>query len=482
MKLKSVTQESILKQFYIFFLLAAVIPFIVFVYILIQLGNSGAIISASINTKTLLIIAGFFLFLGFWGTRSFLVKIVLLSNKLKSHNLENLDKIDKNTIMELAQGDEEVAHLAKAFSDIIANLENNINKLKEAKTTLYQVLSRIGKTVESSDNFDMLIKFILETIVDALGAKRGAIFLLDKEANVLKPKTYFGIEEKFIPAEVKLGKETVGWVVASRKSLLVPMLESNPGDSLFSAPLIAAPLMAHDNIFGAICISGKKNNESFSDEELGILTNLAYQIAVSVENVDLNAEVEKIYFETIAALALAVEAKDPYSRGHSERVAKFALKIAESLSLGQDDLSILRDAAKLHDIGKIGIMDQILHKPGKLSHEEGLIMHKHPEIGEGIVKPLRNFQHIIDPIKHHHEFLDGSGYPDGLKDAKIPLVTRILTVADIYDAMISDRPYRNALTIDQAKKELRDMVALGKIDQEIVASLFRLIESGAMEQ
>ena len=477
MKIKSVKQKSIVKQFYVYFLVASVIPFIILVYILFQRTTGAGIDVAQINPKVLLSIAVVFSILGFWGTRSFLVKIASLSNKLTETTLD-LDRIDKSTILELAKGEEEgeVTQLAKVFSDIIINLEESVRELKVTKKALYQILSRIGKAVESADNFDLVIQFTLETIVEALGAKRGVIFFLDEERGILKLKAVTGINKKDVPKEIKLGDETVGWVAKERKPLLVPSLEEKEGDSLFSPPLISTPLIINDKVWGAICISGKKAGLSFSEEELGVLSNIAYQIATSFENAALNVRVEKVYFETIAALALAVEAKDRYSRGHSERVSKYALKIAEFLGLEEKDLNILRDAARLHDIGKIGITDEILHKPGKLNNEEMLLMRKHPQIGEGIVKPLKNFVHIINPIKHHHEFLDGSGYPDGLKADSIPLVTRVLTVADIFDAMITDRPYRKALSIAQAKKELEAMVQAGKVDKNVTGALFKLVE------
>ncbi|RJO64655.1 MAG: HD domain-containing protein [Candidatus Omnitrophota bacterium] len=485
MKVKSVRQESILKQFYVYFLVASVIPFIILIYILLQSAAGSGMLNVYLNSKVLLLIAGILSVLGFWGTRSFLLKIVTLSNKLKSTNLDKLDKIDKNTLMELAQGDEEIAHLARAFSEIITNLEENVKELKETKTTIYQILSRIGQTVNSIDNFDLLVQFILETMVRSLRAKKGIIVFLDQAKGVLRPKALVGIDKKTVPLELGIGTGALGWVIETKKSLLVPSLDTahQDPDAIYEPPLIAAPLVVHEQLWGAICISGKAaggEGESFSEEDLNILTNLAYQIAVSLENFTLNAEVEKIYFETISALALAVEAKDKYSRGHSDRVAKYAVAIAEYLHLSSEDLSTLRDAARLHDIGKIGITDEILHKPGKLNTQEIQIMHKHPEIGEGIVKPLRNFRHIIEPIKHHHEFLNGNGYPDGISDGNIPFITRILTVADIFDAMISDRPYRKALSIDMAKSELESMSKEGKIDNEVVDALLNLVKENKL--
>lgn len=478
MKVKSLKQESILKQFYLYFLVASVIPLIVLFYIIFQYASAGNVDISRLNSKVLIAIACVFSVLGFLGTRSFLTKIVSLSNKLKKQTF-NFDKLDKEKILALADGDEEVSQLARAFSEIINNLEHNLKELNETKKALYQVLSNIGKAVGSAENFDALIQFILETIIEALGAKRGAIFILD-ERNVLTPRAIFGIKEKFVPHSLSIGESAAGWVVSQRRPLLIPLIDKEDGDSVFSSPLACAPLVFGDKTLGAICVSGKNNDKSFSEEELRILSTLAYQIAVSFENVSLNSEVEKVYFETISALALAVEAKDYYSRGHSERVAKYAVKIASNLSLPQKDLDTLRDAARLHDIGKIGISDDILHKKDKLSSEEKIIMNKHPQIGDGIVKPLKSLRHIVNPIRHHHEFLDGTGYPDGLKGEDIPMITRILTVADIFDALTTNRSYRKALSIEMTKSELDSMAQMGKIDKNVVNTLFKLIDDNQL--
>jgi len=222
----------------------------------------------------------------------------------------------------------------------------------------------------------------------------------------------------------------------------------------------------HEELLGVLTVSGRKIGGNFSQEEMELLYNLALQTAVAVENSKLNADAEKTYLETISALALAVEAKDHYSRGHLDRVSDYCMKMAERLNLNEDDKKVLRDAARLHDLGKIGIVDEILKKPGPLSPSEWDIMKKHTEIGEGIIKPIRSLASLCDIVRHHHEKLDGTGYPDGLKGDEISLLCRILSIADIFDALITDRPYRKAFTVEQAKNELIKMK--GQLDPKLV--------------
>jgi len=259
-------------------------------------------------------------------------------------------------------------------------------------------------------------------------------------------------------------------MLLKKKSLVLTRMSSEitvqpEHKHLFEAPVLCSPLILHDNILGIIAISGRANG-GFEDEELGLLFNLASQTAVAIENSKLNQDLEATYFETISALALAVDAKDKYSRGHLDRVAHYCVMIAQKMELDEQEIKTLRDAARLHDLGKIGIPDEVLTKPGPLDDQEWILMRKHPEIGEGIIKPIRSLEHLCDIIRHHHEKLDGTGYPDRLKGNEITKLVRITTVSDIYDALTTDRSYRPKMSSKQACAELRKMA--GAIDQEIV--------------
>ena len=179
----------------------------------------------------------------------------------------------------------------------------------------------------------------------------------------------------------------------------------------------------------------------------------------------------------IYALAVAVEAKDPYTRGHSERVAEFSVRLANALGLFSRDFAIIRGAALLHDIGKIGISGSILRKPGSLTGIEFQQVKKHPGIGERICLSLKFARDMLPIIRHHHERFDGKGYPDGLKGEKIPLMARIVAVADAFDAMTSDRPYRPGMTVDEALNVLGGGAG-SQWDPELVAVFINMIREG----
>lgn len=173
----------------------------------------------------------------------------------------------------------------------------------------------------------------------------------------------------------------------------------------------------------------------------------------------------------IMTIANAVEAKDIVTNGHVNRVAFFAERLGERLQLSSDEMDILKRGSILHDIGKIGIPDSILNKPGALTNEEFDIMKTHTVIGEKIIKSLKSFESIRSIVRHHHEKLDGSGYPDGLKDSQIDLYTRIVAIVDIYDALTMDRPYRKAMTQEQAFAILEGDAKKGLLDSNLVEIL-----------
>jgi putative nucleotidyltransferase with HDIG domain len=194
----------------------------------------------------------------------------------------------------------------------------------------------------------------------------------------------------------------------------------------------------------------------FGESDVQLLSRLAADAALALDNARLYDELRRSFLETVAALAQAVDAKDPYTRGHSERVTDIAVALAEALAVSQDDMDTLRSAAVLHDIGKIGINEQILRKPGPLSDQEWEMMHNHPNLGADIVVPVSSLQRVVPVILHHHERWDGSGYPGHLRGEDIPLGSRILAVADAYEAMTSNRAYRKAMPAAEAQAILEE--------------------------
>jgi hypothetical protein len=182
--------------------------------------------------------------------------------------------------------------------------------------------------------------------------------------------------------------------------------------------------------------------------------------------------------EAMIAMADAIDQRDPYTADHSRRVAELAVRVAEVHGLNERDIERLRIAARMHDIGKIGIGNDLLHKPGKLTDDEWEILRAHPVIGEQLLKPYRQFRHETRLVRHHHERWDGKGYPDRVRGQSIPLGARIIAVADTFDAMTTSRPYRPALSRQYAIDEIRNG-ALSQFDPQIVASFLQVMEESS---
>jgi len=186
---------------------------------------------------------------------------------------------------------------------------------------------------------------------------------------------------------------------------------------------------------------------------------------------------QELFLETIRTLAAAIDAKDPYTKGHSERVSAYSMAIARHLGLGFDDIFHVRIAAILHDVGKLGIRDGILNKPGGLTDEEYEIMRRHPGIGAQIMTPISKLKSIIPGIRNHHETWDGQGYPDQLRGEQIPMVARIIGVADTFDAMTTNRPYQKAMPLAHVTAKMKAMAGT-RFDPEVVVAFSAAVDAG----
>jgi putative two-component system response regulator len=179
----------------------------------------------------------------------------------------------------------------------------------------------------------------------------------------------------------------------------------------------------------------------------------------------------------IFALARSIEGKDPYTQGHCERLADYSARLGEHMGLSVEEIKALRRAGIVHDIGKVAVPDSILLKPSRLSRSEQKILRLHPVVGERICASLKSFQLVLPIIRHHHEKMDGSGYPDGLQGKQIPLTVRILQIVDVYDALSTQRPYKPALSTDAALDVIKNEVKKGWWDPEVLAAFEELIRT-----
>jgi putative two-component system response regulator len=246
------------------------------------------------------------------------------------------------------------------------------------------------------------------------------------------------------------------------------MIKTNPQTRLVPVVLITGLTDTHDRIEGIECGADDFLNKPFRWEELSARVRSLLRVKQFTDELE---SAEAVLF----GLALSIEAKDPYTEGHCARLSKYSVELATALGLPEELRVALRRGGIIHDIGKVAVPDRILLKPGLLTYEEMKVIQQHPIVGERICQPLRSFRAVLPIIRHHHEKLDGSGYPDGLKGETIPLTARIMTVVDIYDSLTTDRPYRLAMSPAEAFSVMQEEVRKGWWDGQLIEEFRNLI-------
>lgn len=236
---------------------------------------------------------------------------------------------------------------------------------------------------------------------------------------------------------------------------------------------ITASVVILRDLDGVVIVADK--NGEFNADDVDTLLHVGSQSSVAVENVHLRRDLETAYFATVGVLADAMEAKDPYTYGHAEMVARHCLRVATQLGLPEEECNVIAYAALLHDVGKIGVSDGILNKPGTLLPEERDLMRSHVRIGHDLLQRVPALTRAADVLLHHHEWYDGNGYPDGLAGDAIPLLARIVAVVDSYNAMISKRSYKGAYPDHEARAELRRCAGT-QFDPQIVDTFVALLD------
>ncbi|MBW2321676.1 MAG: response regulator [Deltaproteobacteria bacterium] len=243
---------------------------------------------------------------------------------------------------------------------------------------------------------------------------------------------------------------------------------------------IAIPLKIKSSVFGILTSTIREETRCFSEKELYFLNLLVEKASFLTENLALYENIYENLFSTLYAFVETIEARDPYTKQHSANVSKYAMSIAKAYGCLQDEIARLNVSGNLHDIGKIGIPDSILLKPGRLTDEEYEIIKKHPVIGSNIIGHFGMWTDEQSIIRHHHERFDGKGYPDGLKGEEIPLLARILAVADVYDALTTDRSYRRKMPEHVAVKIIRENAG-SQFDPKIVNIFLKLQKEGEIK-
>ncbi|PRR71745.1 Cyclic di-GMP phosphodiesterase response regulator RpfG [Moorella stamsii] len=352
-------------------------------------------------------------------------------------------------------------------------------KVRE-RAAMLERLIEVGQVLSSHLDVDLVLESALASVRDVLGARWCALRVLDENTGELVLRASLGMNQKLQArvARVRPEDNLLGEVLQKGEAVVVEDLAANgsgrhlPYYALEMRTMVVVPVKAGGKILGTLKVYSPVPRR-WSEEEVEYLGTVAAQVGLALENARLYSSLREYYLSTVQALAAALEAKDVYTRGHSIRVAQWARSCARMLGLGAEAEEQVYMAGLLHDLGKIGIQEDILLKPGPLTPEERKEMQGHPEVGARILEPARFPAAVIAAVRHHHEDYGGGGYPAGLSREEIPLLARIIRVADAYDAMTSARPYRQAFTPQEAYEELK-RCAGRQFDPRVVEAFLRI--------
>jgi len=405
----------------------------------------------------------------------------------------------KNMCRHLSQVNHQLSHNIKRLKSIAKRLYN----LKSAEEEKYrqkshlaailkdelQDIFRVNQALTSSVDLKKISYLITRLSCQLAQADACTLRILAEDKNALLFESSFGLPQPLKAGlsafAIKSGEGLTGRVIKSRRPQAVYNIKTDPRVSPKCKALLiekrfksmlSVPILFQKEALGVITVFSRKNKQLLR-EAIEVLEIFASQVAIALQETRHYEDIHKNYFDTVHALVLTEEARDPFTRGHTERVTKFAVAMAKRMRLLPSEIETIRYASEVHDIGKIGIPDFILGKPGRLTPAERAMIELHPVKGVEMLEPLEFLRPSLPAVRHHHERFDGTGYPDGLAREKIPLLARILACADSFDAMTSHRPYRSRkLSVEEAVSEIKNNSG-SQFDPQIAQSFIQLIRS-----
>ncbi len=370
---------------------------------------------------------------------------------------------------------------------MIKEHEQMVKRVEDSSKSLHKQIQRLQWIDDISNDFsntldlNQLLKMSIQQ-VQKLDVCDGCwIGLYNQKENVIECKAVSSSARYFFPELpcVALGSGLTGKVGELKR----PIMTNEPAlhayfENPFNIPLsgyLGLPLLVEKQLIGVLILYNWEGTRKFSFEDLRLMLTLVRSLAIAIDNAYLYRNIQTTNMNTLVAFARAIESKSSYTQGHSQRVADLSRKIALQLGFEDKQVENLYHGALLHDIGKIGIEDRILNKKGFLTAEEYTVIKHHPALGIDIISPISQFKSIIPMIHAHHERNDGSGYPLGLSGDEIPLEAKIISVADTFDAITSNRPYRGAQSYSYALEEIERNTPT-KYERDVVETLKYIIK------
>jgi putative nucleotidyltransferase with HDIG domain len=377
------------------------------------------------------------------------------------------------------------AATSSSWEDAIRNLALDSRRCPRPGEQL-QALIRASHHLVHLENLDELLHTILNDAVSALDAQRGAIVLAEGASNDLKlralatgrgdPSGRFNFSQNLANRSFGRGESILCCSVGDDPELATAQSIHEGAMASVLCVLLRTPRKR----LGVLHLDRSYWQKPFTEEDLHLADALAASVSAGIESAQLLHKQRELFFTTVTVMAQAVEMRDPYTGGHTMRVTQYSQLLAQHLQLSADDQRLIRIGTPLHDIGKIGIDDSILRKPGRLTPEEFAVMKTHTVKGAAILATVPDLEQCIPIARSHHEQWSGQGYPDGLAGEKIPRLARIVAVADAFDAMTSDRPYRKGMASSAAFDEVRNQS--GKQFDPECAAAFIAIQERVIEE
>ena len=405
-------------------------------------------------------------FAGIGGAFGFMQQRLRANLRALRNARDNLEKRNAEILEAERRAEEEVRRLSEAH-------DNETEALAEIGA-----LSHLDAVVSAGQGENAILDTIAEIICQAIGAELGLVIYLYPMSNTLGVKALSGLHgqsaAKMADAvrRLRMGRALPWRAITERKPVCdrpqAGAAESSGGSG------IAAPLLDGDEPFGAVCAVWR-HERSFAPADLERMGRLAKQASLAIHKARQHQIIEEVTFDTVLTLAEGIESRASYTSGHVGRVVGYAEVIARGLHLREDEVRAIRYGAALHDVGMLGVPDEILRKPGRLTPEETEQLRMHPYYGSRVCKQAGFLSGLIPIIYHHHERFDGNGYPEGLRGDGIPLGARIVAAADAYDAMTTERPYRAALSEEEAAEALR-REAGRQLDPDVVDAFLEALE------
>lgn len=381
-----------------------------------------------------------------------------------------------------------LSSIANHFAMIMqsANVFNDLqNRIRQSAT-----LQEVGSLLISSLDPKIVRHRAMEAITKLMRAQTGSLLMVDEKTHELFFEVALGEAGAAVKEiRLKMGEGIAGWVAVSGKPLIVPDVlkdkrfqgKVDKKSKFRTRNMICVPVVIKGKVIGVLQAINRLGGLDFTKDDLKLFQLFSNQVAIALDNARLYQEIKETFYATSEALAEAIEKRDPYTGGHTKRVLEYSMAIVKFMEgVTPEFAELLRLSAVLHDIGKIGVADSILRKQAPLDNDEAEAMRQHPLYGVQILKHVPQLKDVIPGMLYHHEKPDGRGYPEGLLDGQIPLVAKIISVADTYDAMTTTRPYRKGLPAEVAIGELKKFSGT-QFDKAVVEAFLKAFEAGTVQ-